>query len=383
MNSKQRVPDLRFIRDEVMALSAYHVQTSAGMIKLDAMENPFTLPAELQTKLGHTLGALEFNRYPGAGIEALKAQLVDYVDLPPGHDLMLGNGSDELISLLSLACMKKGAVVLAPEPGFVMYAMSAQLMGLTYIGVPLREDFELDEAKMLAAIDAHKPCIVYLAYPNNPTANLWDAKVIERIIERVSSYSGVVVLDEAYSPFSGDSWLSRMRDAPSANAQVILMRTLSKFGLAGARLGYLVAQSPWVQELNKVRPPYNVSVLNAACASFALEHRDVFEAQAELIMFERERLFKALQSISGLTPYSSQANMMLVRVGKEASEATDATEATDAGAQMVFDGLKSHGILVKNVSKMHPVLRGCLRLTIGTPAENDALIKALGLICAA
>jgi histidinol-phosphate aminotransferase len=119
MNSKQRVPDLRFIRDEVMALSAYHVQTSAGMIKLDAMENPFTLPAELQTKLGHTLGALEFNRYPGAGIEALKAQLVDYVDLPPGHDLMLGNGSDELISLLSLACMKKGAVVLAPEPGFV------------------------------------------------------------------------------------------------------------------------------------------------------------------------------------------------------------------------------------------------------------------------
>jgi histidinol-phosphate aminotransferase len=373
MNSKQSVPDLRVIRDEVKALSAYHVQSSSGMIKLDAMENPFTLPADLQTQLGQTLGALEFNRYPGPGIEALKAQLVDYVGVPAGHDLMLGNGSDELISLLSLACMKKGAVVLAPEPGFVMYAMSAQLMGLTYVGVPLREDFELDVPKMLDAIDLHKPCIVYLAYPNNPTANLWEAGAIERIIERVSRYAGVVVLDEAYAPFSGDSWLSRMRDDPSANAQVILMRTLSKFGLAGARLGYLVAQSPWVEELNKVRPPYNVSVLNAACASFALEHRAVFEAQAEQIKGERERLFTALQHISGLTPYASQANMMLVRLGLDPS---------DAGAQKVFEALKAHGILVKNVSKMHPVLKGCLRLTIGSSEENDALIKALGLICA-
>ena len=372
MNSKPGLPDLRCIREDVKALSAYHVQSSLGMIKLDAMENPFTLPPELQTSLGQKLGALELNRYPGTLVEDLRAQLCAYVDLPQGHDLMLGNGSDELISLLSLACMAPGAKVLAPEPGFVMYAMSAKLMGLQYVGVPLREDFELDVPKMLQAIEEHQPHIVYLAYPNNPTANLWDPLGLEQIIALVSRYAGVVVLDEAYSPFSGDTWLSRMREDPEANAQVILMRTLSKFGLAGARLGYLIAQTPWVEEINKVRPPYNVSVLNAACASFALEHQEVFDAQARVIISERERLFKSLQTLSGLVPYSSQANMMLVRVAF-ASEKTG-----DELAQSVFERLKEEGILLKNVSKMHPVLSACLRLTVGTPAENDAVIQALG-----
>jgi histidinol-phosphate aminotransferase len=377
MNSKPGTPDLRCIRPEVKALSAYHVQPSLGMIKLDAMENPFMLPLELQQQLGKRLGALELNRYPGQGIEDLKSQLCAYVDLPQGHELMLGNGSDELIALLTLACMAPGAKVLAPEPGFVMYAMSAHLMGLHYIGVPLRDDFELDEPRMRSAIDEHQPQIVYLAYPNNPTANLWNPLALEQIIAQVSSYGGVVVLDEAYSPFSGDTWLTRMREDPQANAQVILMRTLSKFGLAGARLGYLIAQTPWVQELNKVRPPYNVSVLNAACASFALEHRAVFEAQATEIMAERERLFKSLQALPGLTPYPSQANMMLVRIAFETSLSPDAL------AQSVFEGLKDRGILVKNVSKMHPVLSACLRVTVGTPRENDALIKAFASIAQA
>ncbi len=367
------LPDLRFVREDVKALSAYHVQSSLGMIKLDAMENPFVLPNHLQMELAKSLACLEINRYPGPSIDELKAQLASYVDLPPGHELMLGNGSDELISLLALSFMAPGAKVLAPEPGFVMYAMSSQLMGLPYIGVPLQEDFELDEPKMLEAIAQHQPRIVYLAYPNNPTANLWNAQSIEKIIASVSAYSGVVVMDEAYSPFSGESWLSRMRADPKANAQVILMRTLSKFGLAGARLGYLIAQTPWVKEINKVRPPYNVSVLNAACASFALAHQEEFQAQAELVMKERERLFNALKALPGLTPYPSQANMMLMRVQLKSLE----SGGPDAAAQAVFEGLKARGILVKNVSKMHPILSACLRLTVGTPEENDALIVAL------
>ena len=371
-------PDLRFIREDVKALSAYHVQSSTGMIKLDAMENPFVLPDHLQAELAKRLAHLEINRYPGPSIEELKAQLAQYVDLPVGHELMLGNGSDELISLLALSFMAPGTQVLAPEPGFVMYAMSAQLMGLPYIGVPLRDDFELDEPKMLEAIALHQPRIVYLAYPNNPTANLWSSKTIEKIIAQVSAYAGVVVMDEAYSPFSGETWLTRMRADPKANAQVILMRTLSKFGLAGARLGYLIAQTPWVREINKVRPPYNVSVLNAACAAFALDHQEEFKAQAALVMKERERLFNALQAIPGLTPYPSQANMMLMRVQLKSLMGL----GPDAAAQSVFDGLKARGILVKNVSKMHPTLSACLRLTVGTSEENDALLAALSQIAA-
>jgi histidinol-phosphate aminotransferase len=366
-------PDLRFIREDVKALSAYHVQSSKGMIKLDAMENPFVLPHHLQTQLASTLATLEINRYPGTTVEDLKAQLSRYVDLPPGYDVMLGNGSDELISLLALSFMAPGAKVLAPEPGFVMYAMSSQLMGLPYIGVPLRDDFELDEPKMLEAIELHQPRIVYLAYPNNPTANLWSPETIKRIISQVSAYAGVVVMDEAYSPFSGETWLTEMRADPHANAQVILMRTLSKFGLAGARLGYMVAPTPWVQEINKVRPPYNVSVLNAACASFALDHEEEFRAQAALVMKERDRLFLALKGLDGLTPYPSQANMMLVRVQLPSLKHL----GPDGAALAAFEGLKARGILVKNVSKMHPTLSACLRLTVGTHEENTALIDAL------
>ena len=178
---------LRFIRPDVQAMHAYAVQHAVGMVKLDAMENPFTLPPALQAQLGARLGAVEVNRYPGARIDDLKNAIAHHVDVPAGWGLMLGNGSDELISLLSMACAMPGAKVVAPEPGFVMYGMSAQLQGLTYIGVPLQADFELDEAAMSAAIAQHEPALVYIAYPNNPTANLWDAATIRRLITQVSA----------------------------------------------------------------------------------------------------------------------------------------------------------------------------------------------------
>ena len=357
---------LRFIRPDVQAMHAYAVQHSVGMVKLDAMENPFTLSPELQAKLGARLGAVEVNRYPGARIDDLKNALAKYVDLPAGLGLMLGNGSDELISLLSMACAVPNAKVLAPEPGFVMYGMSAQLQGLQYIGVPLKADFELDEAAMSAAIAQHEPAIVYIAYPNNPTANLWDADTIRRLITQVSAYGGLVVMDEAYQPFSSKSWLDEIRQHPAANAHVLLMRTLSKFGLAGIRLGYMIAPQALINEIDKLRPPYNVSVLNAECALFALEHTDVFAQQAAVIRTEREALFKALQQMAGVTPYASEANMMVLRFKGEADAANRA-----------FEVLKAHKVLVKNVSKMHPLLANCLRLTIGTPEENKQLLAAL------
>ena len=359
-------PALRFIRPDVQAMHAYVVQHSAGMVKLDAMENPFTLPPELQAQLGARLGAVDINRYPGARVDDLKHALARYVDLPTGWALMLGNGSDELISLLSMACAMPNAKVLAPEPGFVMYGMSAQLQGLQYIGVPLKADFELDEAAMAAAIAKFEPALVYIAYPNNPTANLWDADTIRRLITQVSAYGGWVVMDEAYQPFSSRSWLDEIRRDPAANAHVLLMRTLSKFGLAGIRLGYMVGPTAVVHEVDKLRPPYNVSVLNAECALFALEHTEVFAQQAATIRAEREKLFKALQQLPGVTPYASEANMMVLRFTGDAD-----------AAHRAFEVLKAHKVLVKNVSKMHPLLANCLRLTVGTPDENKQLLAAL------
>jgi len=357
---------LKHIRHDLQDMQAYAVQDAVGMVKLDAMENPHRLSAELQAQLGARLGAVAVNRYPGKRIDDLKQAIALHTGMPEGYGLVLGNGSDELISLLSMACQMPGACVLAPEPGFVMYAMSAKLQGLRYVPVALREDFELDEAAMSEAIAQHQPAIVYLAYPNNPTANLWDANVMRRLIAQVSAYGGWVVLDEAYQPFSSETWLSEIKRDPSANAQVLLMRTLSKFGLAGVRIGYMSGRAEVIQHIDKIRPPYNISVLNAECALFALEHADVFEKQAADVCHERQRLSERLAAFKGVTVYPSQANMMLLRL-----------QGDEEAATRVFNALKAEKILVKNVSKMHPVLHHCLRITVGTSTENDQFLAAL------
>ncbi len=346
------------IRQDIQSMHAYAVQDSVGMVKLDAMENPHRLSLPLQTALGMRLGALALNRYPAERVNVLRRALAVYARMPVDFDIMLGNGSDELISLLALACDVPGASILAPVPGFVMYAMSAQLQGLAFHGVPLSADFELDEAAMLGAIAEHKPAITYLAYPNNPTANLWNDDVIERIIQAVGAQGGLVVLDEAYQPFSSKSYIDRL----AQHSHVLLLRTLSKFGLAGVRLGYLMGPAGLIAEIDKVRPPYNISVLNCECALFALEHRAVFAAQAQELRTQRALLLETLSALPGVRAYPSDANMILLRV---------------PDAQKTFDGLKTHKVLVKNVSKMHPLLDNCLRLTVGTADENQKLLAAL------
>ena len=346
------------IRQDVQSMHAYAIQDSAGMVKLDAMENPYRLPADLQIALGKRLGALALNRYPDGRVNDLRHALAKYAAMPEGFDIMLGNGSDELIAMLALACDVPGAAIVSPLPGFVMYAMSAQLQGVAFHGVPLTADFELDEAAMLAAIDTHKPSIVYLAYPNNPTGNLWNDEVIEKIILAQGAQGGLVVMDEAYQPFASKSYAGRI----TRHAHVLLMRTLSKFGLAGVRLGYMIGPKALVAEIDKVRPPYNISVLDYECALFALEHAEVFAAQAKDLREQRARLQKELATLAGVKAFPSEANMILVRV-------PDAAKS--------FDGLKAHGVLIKNVSKMHPLLSNCLRLTVGTAQENDQLLAAL------
>jgi len=349
---------LQRIRADVQSMHAYAVQDARGMLKLDAMENPFGLPPALQAALGARLGALALNRYPGDRSNDLRAALAAHAGMPDGFELMLGNGSDELISLLAMACDQPGATILAPVPGFVMYAMSAQLQGLRFVGVPLTADFELDEAAMLEAITRERPAIVYLAYPNNPTANLWDDAVIERIVRAQGEQGGLVVIDEAYQPFAARSYIERM----VAHRHVLLMRTLSKFGLAGIRLGYLMGPAALVAEIDKVRPPYNVSVLNAEAALFALEHAQVFAQQAAQIREQRGVIEAALDRLGPVRRWPSQANMVLIRV-------------PDAGK--TFDGMKDRGVLIKNVSKMHPLLANCLRLTVGTADENRQMLAAL------
>jgi histidinol-phosphate aminotransferase len=348
----------RNLRQDVQSMHAYAVQPSAGFVKLDTMENPHRLPLPLQQALGERLGRVALNRYPAERTEDLRSALAAFSHMPEGCALTLGNGSDELISLLSLACDVPGASVMAPLPGFVMYAMSAALQGIRFVGVPLTPDFELDEAAMLAAIERDRPAVLYLAYPNNPTANLWDDAVIERCVLAMAAVKGLVVMDEAYQPFAARDSMGLMQ----RHEHVLVMRTMSKFGLAGVRIGYLMGRKKLVDEIDKLRPPFNVSVLNAEAALFALEHADEYAAQAALVRSERERIFEALTRMPGVKPFPSQANMILARV-------PDAAKA--------FAGLKQRKVLVKNVSALHPLLAQCLRLTVGTPDENTQLLAAL------
>lgn len=348
----------RVVRADIQGLHAYAVQPSAGMVKVDTMENPHPLPPALQQALGERLGRVAIHRYPAERGDDLKAALAAHAGLPAGCSLMLGNGSDELITLLSMACALPGAVFMSPLPSFVMYGLSAALQGVQFVGVPLTSDFDLDEAAMLAAIDQHKPAVLYLACPNNPTANLWDEAVIDRIVDAMARHRGLVVIDEAYQPFASRDAMHRLGRQP----HVLVMRTMSKFGLAGVRIGYLMGASALIAEIDKLRPPFNISVLNAEAAMFALEHADEYARQAVLIRDQRERLFRALQDLPGVHPWPSQANMVLARV-------------PDAAA--TFAGMKARGVLIKNVSALHPLLANCLRITVGTPDEVTLTLAAL------
>ncbi len=343
------------IRDEIRSLKAYLVPDSAGMVKLDAMENPYRLPPELRARLARLVEEAALNRYPDPAAGELKARLRHALEVPEGMELLLGNGSDELIQMLIMAVAKPGAVVLGVDPSFVMFRRIAAFAGARYTGVELRDDFSLDIERVLAAIERERPAVIFIAYPNNPTGNLFDAGLIDRIIEAAP---GLVVVDEAYHAFAGKSFIPRLPGPPN----LLVMRTLSKLGLAGLRLGALLGAESWLAQLDKLRLPYNVSTLTQIVACEVLQHGDVLTEQAGAIKLERGRLLQGLQNLPGVTAYPSDANFILFRINQ---------------AERVFDGLKRRGVLIKSLHGSHHLLADCLRVTVGTPDENAAFLSAL------
>jgi histidinol-phosphate aminotransferase len=348
------------VRDDVRAMKAYPVAQAEGLIKLDLMENPFGLPLELRGELARRLAALEVNRYPAPRPAGLMAALREAMDIPQGAGILLGNGSDELISILAQACARPGAKVLSLAPSFVMYEASARLAQMSFEAVPLRADFSLDLNALLEAIAAHAPALVYLSYPNNPTGNLYPRSAIEAVADAAP---GLVIVDEAYQPFALESFM------PAAGRidNLVVMRTLSKSGLAGARLGYLAAKPEWIEQFDKVRPPFNVNVLTQCYVEFVLEHRDVLDRQAALLRQERDQLYRTLGELKGVTVFPSAGNFLLFRIQSPDPDA----------ASRVFQGLKQHKVLIKDLSRVHPLLANSLRVTVSFPEENAAFLEAL------
>lgn len=344
-------------RPELLSISAYHVADAAGYIKLDAMENPYTWPEEVIEQWLETLRSCSLNRYPDPQARQLSATLKQQIALSDACELLLGNGSDEIIQILLMA-LPPDAAVLAPEPTFVMYRQIARSLGLRFHGAALRaEDFGLDLPAMLDAIERHRPSLVFLAYPNNPTGNLFDVEAIRTIL---TVAPGLVVLDEAYAPFTDASFMSQLRDFDN----LLVMRTLSKLGLAGLRLGYLVGRREIIGELDKIRLPYNINVLTQASAHFALRQETLFAEQTAAIRAERALLLQRLQALPGIEAFPSDANFILFR-------------SLTQDADRLFLALKEQGILIKNLHPQGGLLSGCLRVTVGAPEENKAFIAAL------
>jgi histidinol-phosphate aminotransferase len=352
---------LERVRPEVRALAAYHVEPAEGFVKLDAMENPYALPRELASELGERLSRVAINRYPSPGAPALKARLREAFAIPGTLEIVLGNGSDELLQVIALALARPGAVALSLEPSFAMYRIVSIAAGLAHERVALREDFTLDEARLWEAIERHRPALVWVSYPNNPTGNLFPRAALLQLLERAP---GLVVVDEAYHAFAGGASLV---DQVAERSNLVLVRTLSKLGLAGLRLGYALARGEWASELEKLRLPYNVNALTAAAAEFVLARREVLEAQTRAILAERARLEAALDGLARVRRFPSAANFVLARL-------------PDAPA--AFEGLKARGILVRNLHGADPLLANCLRFTVGAPEENARLIAALAELLA-
>jgi histidinol-phosphate aminotransferase len=346
------------IRPEIQADLPYHVPETSGFIKLDAMENPYPLPLHMRAELGRRLADALMNRYPVPSYASLKHKIRARMGVPKGYDVILGNGSDECISMMIMATATrdKRAVIMAPVPAFVMFARSAMLAGADFVGVPLKADLTLDKEAMLAAIDKHKPSVVFLAYPNNPTGNLFDEADMVEIIGALGD-TGIAVVDEAYGPFARTSFMPRLPEFHN----LVVMRTVSKLGLAGIRLGYMTCAPALLEQFEKVRPPYNVNVLTQVAAEFVLDNIDVLNDQANQIVASRAELAAGMAGLPGVTVYPSSANFLLVRV----------PDAVDVCAK-----LEAKKIMVKNVSRMHQMLANCIRVTVSTPEENSAFLDA-------
>jgi len=359
----------KVIRPEVQGLRAYQVEVPPGApprIKLDANESPFALGdsvrEELAAELGKALADVELHRYPDPEARELRGLLAQDLGVAP-EQILASNGSDEAIQMLLMAVAGPAVTIVAPVPTFVMYEIGSRVLGLRFVGVPLDGSFDLDGTTFCRVLAAEKPRLIFLAWPNNPTGGLYGSPMVEEILRTCSGRAcdALVVVDEAYTHYSGETFLPTL----SAYPNLVILRTLSKIGLAGIRLGMLIGSRAVVEEINKVRMPYNVNALSQAAARVVLRHPDVVRRHASAIIRERERILGRLRDFTGLTVFPSRANFFLIR--------------TDRPGDDVFRGLYERGILVRNFSRA-PHLANCLRVTVGTPEENDAFLSALGAV---
>lgn len=344
-------------RKEVLAMSAYKVADAEGLIKLDAMENPYGWPEDLKTRWLETLKDCPLNRYPDPEARQLVQTIRAHDQISDDFAILLGNGSDEIIQLLLMA-LPPTASVLAPAPGFVMYRQISNCLGLKYYGIPLlASDFGLDLPAMLAAVEQYQPSVIFIAYPNNPTGNLFNPADLHCIIKAAK---GLVIIDEAYAPFADASFL----DSLGRYDNLLVMRTVSKLGLAGLRLGYIAGNPELIEQLNKIRLPYNINSLTQLSADFALTHKALFEQQTQAICANRTTVFNQLKAMNNITAYPSSANFILFRTRQDQ-------------ADNIYAAIKRQGVLIKNLSPQGGLLSDCLRVTIGTDTENNAFIAAL------
>ncbi len=352
----------QLVSPAISALNAYHVPSSQGFVKLDAMENPYSWPEEMKAACMQALSSINVARYPSADCPELIEQLRDVFSVPEESAVLLGNGSDEIIQMLVMLLNKQFGSVLSVEPSFVMYRVICECVGIPYYGVSLNEDFSLNIDLFLKEIEDKKPALIFLAVPNNPTGNCFKKDDIRKIMDVAP---GLVVIDEAYSAFTESNYLPFLTEYP----HLMVMRTLSKIGLAGLRLGWIAGSKPLISQLNKVRLPYNINAYTQQAACFALDHFSILLKQTQQIKVSRNILFSALTSLNSnvLTVFPSEANFLLVRTNKY-----DAT--------VIFNALKQHKILIKCLQGAHPLLSNCLRITVGTEEQNQKLIEALSTI---
>ncbi len=355
-------PLLERVPEVLRGAAAYHVPRPAVIAaKLDANELPNALPAELRQRLAAVLAEEALERYPDAGAAELRALLADQLGVAGGQ-LVFGNGSDELIALLcsALAAPRasgRPAAICYPVPSFVYYRLATVARGLATVEVPLTDRFELDEPALLAALEREDPAVVFLALPNNPTGSLWRPEIAAELAARFPRT--VIVSDEAYAAYSGASNLAAL----PAHPNLVVMRTLSKVGMAGLRVGYLVCAPALAQLLEKVRPPYNLGALPQAAARFLLtEARAWCDDRAAEVVAERAPLAAALAA-RGFETFPSAANLVLVRT-------------RPGRAHAIWQALQDRGILVRDFDRPGP-LSGCLRVTVGTRADHQILLAAL------
>jgi len=349
-----RAADL--VRPEILQAKAYQVADATGLIKLDAMEAPRGLPASLKAEWQQWVGEADWHRYPDGNATGVKQALRSHFGMDEGLGLLLGNGSDEIIQMLTMALARPGASLLTPEPGFTIYRSAARAAGMGYQALALNpQDFSLDLSAALETIEQSRPALIFIANPNNPTGNLFPR---EQMLAIAEAAPGLVIVDEAYFPHSESHCL----DLAGQPSNLAVMRTLSKAGMAGLRLGWLLASPEWTDALERIRMPYNINAFTQMAARFALQNHRWWQDLAAELRQRREVLFGQLAEMEGVEVWPSQANFLLVRLPQ---------------ASRVHQQLRDGGVLVKNLDGQHPALRDCLRLTVGTEDETERLLLLL------